>query len=87
MVLSGCQHLSKHKTNLAYFLATFTVLGWSTGIVIGRGIYENTPPIGLSFWRWFLPALIILPWVVPKLKKEGLILIKAWKPICEWGFL
>ena len=51
MVLSGCQHLSKHKTNLAYFLATFTVLGWSTGIVIGRGIYENTAPIGLSFWR------------------------------------
>lgn len=85
MVLSGCQHLSKHKTNLAYFLATFTVFGWSTGIVIGRSIYENTPPIGLSFWRWFLPALIILPWVIPKLKKEGLILIKAWKPICAMG--
>ena len=77
---------TKHNIGLAYFMATGTVLAWAIGIVIGRGISEVTPPIGLSFWRWFLPTLCLAPWAIPKLKKEGLILIKTWKPICAMGF-
>ena len=66
-------------------MATGTVLGWAIGIVIGRGIYEVTPPIGLSFWRWFIPAICLIPWVIPKLKQEGRALLRAWKPIFAMG--
>jgi drug/metabolite transporter (DMT)-like permease len=66
-------------------MATGTVLAWVTGIVIGRGIHEVTPPIGLSFWRWLMPAICLLPWVIPRLKKEGRILLAAWKPTCAMG--
>ena len=66
-------------------MATGTVLGWAIGIVIGRGIYEVTPPIGLSFWRWFITALCLLPWVIPQWKKEGHLVFKLWKPICAMG--
>ena len=75
----------KISIGLAYLMATGTVLGWAMGIVIGRGIHETTPPIGLSFWRWFIPAMYLFPWVMPKLKQEGKILLKAWKPICAMG--
>ncbi len=66
-------------------MATGTVLGWAIGIVIGRGIYESTPPVGLSFWRWFIPAICLIPWVIPKWRQEGKIALKAWKPICAMG--
>jgi len=66
--LSYSERASITSSGLAYFMATGTVLGWAIGIVIGRGIYEVTPPIGLSFWRWFIPAICLIPWVIPKLK-------------------
>jgi drug/metabolite transporter (DMT)-like permease len=72
-------------TGLAYLMATGTVLGWSIGIVIGRGIFETTPPIGLSFWRWFITALCLVPWVIPRWKAEAPFVFKAWKKIAAMG--
>ncbi|MEE2998393.1 MAG: DMT family transporter [Pseudomonadota bacterium] len=66
-------------------MATGTVLAWSIGIVIGRGIFELTPPVGLSFWRWFIPTLCLAPWVIPRIREEGITLIKTWKPLCAMG--
>ena len=83
--MSYSERASITSPGLAYFMATGTVLGWAIGIVIGRGIYEVTPPIGLSFWRWFIPAICLIPWVIPKLKQEGKILLRAWKPIFAMG--
>jgi drug/metabolite transporter (DMT)-like permease len=28
--------------------------------VIGRGVHETAPPVGLSFWRWISAALLVL---------------------------
>ena len=75
----------KIGTGLAYFMATGTVLGWAIGIVIGRGIYEITPPVGLSFWRWFIAALCLIPWVIPKWKQEAPFVFKKWKTIFAMG--
>lgn len=72
-------------TTLAYLMATGTVLGWAIGIVIGRNIFETTPPVGLSFWRWFIAALCLLPWVIPRWKTEAAIVFKAWKTIAAMG--
>ena len=66
-------------------MATGTVFAWATGIVIGRGIHEDTPPIGMSFWRWLVPAICLLPWVIQNLKKEGRVFLTAWKPISAMG--
>jgi len=34
---------------LAYVMLVTTVLGWASGLVVGRGIHETIPPIGASF--------------------------------------
>ena len=46
---------------VAYALLAVTVLTWSIGIVIARGVHQEIPPIGLSFWRWFVAATILIP--------------------------
>jgi drug/metabolite transporter (DMT)-like permease len=68
-------------------MAIGAVLGWAIGIVIGRGVYETTPPIGLTFWRWLVAGLCLIPWVIPRLKKEGPIIIKFWKSLLAMGIL
>ena len=37
------------------------LMGLST--VVTRGVYEEIPPFGMSFWRWVLATLIFLPLV------------------------
>ena len=47
----------------AYGLIAATVLTWAIGIVIARAVHQEIPPIGLSFWRWIIAALILFPFV------------------------
>ena len=48
---------------VAYCLVTLSCFLWGLATVVGRGIYEEIPPFGLSFWRWLLAALVLLPLV------------------------
>ncbi|MBL6863665.1 MAG: DMT family transporter [Rhodospirillales bacterium] len=48
---------------LAYLMIGITVLLWAIGVVIARGVGDNIPLIGLTFWRWLLAAVILLPFV------------------------
>jgi len=61
---------------MAYLFATTATFLWALSTVIGRGIHEEIPAFGLSFWRWFLAVLIFQPlvWRELFLKRD---LIKA----------
>jgi drug/metabolite transporter (DMT)-like permease len=85
--LGHSKDTAKISPSLAYLMATGTVLGWATGIVIGRGIHEVTPPIGLSFWRWFVPAICLFPWVIPKLKNKEGSYLQLGNLLVPWVFL
>ena len=54
----------------AYGLIAATVLTWAIGVVIARGVHEEIPPIGLSFWRWIIATIILLPFVWSELRKN-----------------
>lgn len=42
-------------------LAALASLCWAGNWVLGRAIRADVPPFGLTFWRWALAALILLP--------------------------
>ncbi len=51
---------------MAYLLLSLTMLFLAINHVIGRGIHQEIPPVGLSFWRWFVGALVLAPFVLRK---------------------
>ena len=55
----------------AYILLTITAFLFACNHVIGRGVHGVIPPLGLSFWRWFAAALILLPLVLPRIKTSA----------------
>ena len=61
---------SRHKL-WAYGLLSAAALFWAGNFVMGRGVAEDVPPMALSFWRWLLAALIILPFAWPHLQKDA----------------
>lgn len=42
-------------------LAALAALLWAGNWVLGRAIRADVPPFGLTFWRWALAAVILLP--------------------------
>ncbi len=55
---------------MAYFLLTLTTLFWAGNFVTARGIHADFPPLTMSFLRWSLALLIILPFLLPRLKRN-----------------
>ncbi len=55
---------------VAYALLSLAALFWAGNFVMGRGVAEDVPPMALSFWRWLLAALLLLPFAWPHLKTD-----------------
>ena len=56
-----------------------TALAWSGNHVVGRGVAELVPPIGLGFWRWSLalPIFLVIAW--PHLRRDLPLALANWK--------
>nr|WP_321467544.1 DMT family transporter [uncultured Desulfobulbus sp.] len=46
---------------MPYLLLVLTTLFWSGNFVLSRGMNAAIPPLALSFWRWSLALVILLP--------------------------
>jgi drug/metabolite transporter (DMT)-like permease len=53
-----------------YLLICITYMTWALNVVLGRYIAGHFPPVALSFFRWGLAFLIILPFAWPYLKRD-----------------
>ena len=65
--------------NHPYLLLTLCTLFWSGNFVLSRAMHSEIPPIGLSFWRWAVAAIIILPWVWRPIRDQLPLIAHHWK--------
>lgn len=62
-----------------YVLLTLTALFWAGNSVLGRALADDVPPITLSFWRWCIAFVILLPWVARSLAAHWRVVVSHWK--------
>lgn len=70
---------------VAYLLITCATFLWGLATVVGRGVSEEIPPFGLSFWRWLLATLVLLPFVWRDLSSKLPLIKENWKLIILLG--
>lgn len=65
--------------NNGYILMVVTAMAWSGNAIIGRGLHDIAPSIGLAYWRWAatLPILAVLSW--PYLRRDWPVILNHWK--------
>ena len=51
------------SAGVAYLCLGIATFLWGLSNVVARGVYEEIPPFGMSFWRWVLATLVFLPLV------------------------
>ena len=54
----------------AYIGLTFAVLFWAANTVLARGVVKEIHPMALSFCRWFVALILILPFGLKHIKRE-----------------
>jgi len=62
-------------------------LFWAGNFVVGRAVADQAAPIGLSFWRWFLATLILLPFVIKPMWQYRHIIKQHFWPLFILGVL
>jgi len=72
---------------MPYLLLLLVALFWSGNFIIARGIQEFIPPFSLSFWRWALALLILIPFSARSFLRQKDLMLKHWKIILLLGIL
>lgn len=60
---SGSAEPSAGAGLIAYWIAVLPPLFWSGNFLIARLLRNDIPPIQMSFWRWLLAFVILLPFI------------------------
>lgn len=77
----------KPGTNLSYLLALLATIVWSGNFIVARGLNEVYTPITISFFRWGIASIGILPIAYHYLRKDFDLLKRQWKLMLILSFL
>jgi drug/metabolite transporter (DMT)-like permease len=69
------------------FLAALPPLFWAGNFVLGRALHTEIPPLALSFWRWVLALLILLPFAYPRVRHQWGLLRQRWPVLALFALL
>ena len=78
--------MEKKKLGI-YLLLILPPLFWAGNAVLARGVADLIPPVAMSFWRWALALLILLPFTWKQTCRDWPEIRKHWKIIFLLGLL
>lgn len=61
-----------------YLLLTLANLFWAGNWIISRAFRQELPPVALSFWRWGVALLCLLPFALQHVRRDWPRLRAAW---------
>lgn len=70
-----------------YLWLTFAMFLSASNLIVGRAVAGHVPPVALSFWRWTIAFLFLLPFAWPALRVQYRVLLREWKTLALLGFL
>lgn len=70
-----------------YLLLVLANIFWAGNWVVGRAMRGDIPPLALSFWRWMIALIFILPLARPHLRRDWKTLVDSWHWLALFGFL
>lgn len=83
----GSLSLANRIWTAPYLLLTFTALFWAGNSIVARAARDLVPPLALSFWRWSLALLLLLPLAWPYLRRDAAELRRSWRTLVVLGTL
>ena len=78
---------TRKSTALAWpqFALIAATLLWGGNFVAGKALAGDVPPVAISFWRWSLALLLLLPLGFGELRRHRALLLGHWRLIAAVG--
>lgn len=76
---------SSGAARAAYPILTISVFFLALNHIIGRSVHEVMPPLGLTFWRWLLAVVILVPIVMVEFRATLAIYCTHWRAFLLLG--
>lgn len=70
-----------------YLLLVLTTLFWGGNFNVARAVSGEVPPLGLSFWRWLVAFLVLLPFALRPMWRHRACFFEHWMLVCLLAFL
>jgi drug/metabolite transporter (DMT)-like permease len=70
-----------------WLLAALPPLFWAGNFVLARALHADLPPLALSFWRWALALLILLPFGWRAMWRQRHLLRRHWRLLATLALL
>ncbi len=67
--------MERRQSIWVYLLLILPPLFWAGNSVLARGVADLIPPVALSFWRWCLALLILLPLTRKQLAQDWPVIV------------
>ena len=64
---------------MGYILAITAVYLWSLNLIIASYFADKLTPFEIAFGRWFIAAIILLPFTIKGIYKYKRLLLQHWK--------
>ncbi|WP_250284477.1 MULTISPECIES: DMT family transporter [unclassified Frankia] len=91
---SSCQHTGPStaagtaRTSWGgYGLALVAVVIWAGNFVVARGLRDEVSPVALSFWRWAIASVVLVPFVARAPRAQWWLARAHLGYLCLTGFL
>jgi len=59
-------------------MLTMVMLFWSLGIIVAKSVSELVHPVGFSFWRWIVAAVVLTPFVFTQFVRQRRTILRKW---------
>ncbi|HEX4881280.1 MAG TPA: DMT family transporter [Porticoccaceae bacterium] len=82
---TGNGHTSHGHTSHPYLTALGAAACFSGNIVVGRAMQGVIPPFALTFWRWSVVVLVLLPFTAATLWRHRLVIRRHWPALVALG--
>ncbi|WP_162628773.1 DMT family transporter [Marinobacter bohaiensis] len=63
-----------------------TTFFWAGNALVARGTSESIPPFALSFWRWMIPTVYLLPFTIQAVLRYRQELLANWPKVIALAF-
>lgn len=77
----------KHNSKWVYLLMILPPLFWAGNATLARFVADLIPPITMSFWRWVIALLVLVPFTWSYVRKDWAKIKQGWKSIILLGVL
>ena len=75
-----------HQVHSGYILALLATMIWSGNFIVARDLNGSFSPISISFFRWSIATVAVLPFALPYLRRDFNAMARQWRLMLLMSF-